>query len=191
MTEATEPHVAQQPVDQTVDIEAAAEPDPLVAAAAGKAGLIWVTAPGGRPQALWHVWHFGAIAVVVGGEEQRDPIGLARHVRVSVPSKDNRARLVTFDAFVDEVRPDDERWDQVTFALKAGRLNAVDADTLVERWAAGSSVLLLEPTNELLEKPGTYDDSSGANPPAPTPATTVTWRPYHAGGRKRRRRPPR
>lgn len=169
----------------------ATQPDPLLAAAAGKAGLIWVTAPGGRSQALWHVWHFGLIAVVVGGEEQKDPIGLARRVRVTVPSKDNRARLVTFDALVEQVRPGEERWEQVTFALKAGRLNAVDADTLVDRWAAGSRVLLLQPLDELVEKPGGYDDSSGAAPPPPTPATTVTWRPFHAGGRKRRRRPPR
>jgi hypothetical protein len=166
-----------------------ATPDPLVASAAGKAGLVWVTAPDGRPQALWHVWHFGLIAVVVGGEEQKDPFGSADRVRVSVPSKDNRARLVSFDAAVEQVQPGDERWDQVTFAVKAGRLNAVDADTLVDRWAAGSRVLLLHPADELVEKPGSYDDSSGAAPPPPTPATTVTWRPFHAGGRKRRRRP--
>lgn len=170
----------------------APEVDPLIAAACAKAGLVWVGVPGARPLPLWHVWHFGALAVVVGGQEQPDPVpDGAAAVEVRVPSKDNRARLLSFTARVEQVAPDDERWERVTFALKGGRLNALDADTLVDRWAATSRVLLLTPDGGLSERPGRYDDASGAAPPPPSPATTDTWRPFHAGGRKRLRRPPR
>jgi hypothetical protein len=165
---------------------------PLVAAASAKAGLVWVGEPGARPRPLWHAWHDDAVAVVVGGDEQPDPVpNGADRVHVRVPSKDNRGRLVTFEATVERVHPGDERWEAVTFALKAGRLNAPDADRIVERWAATSRVLRFVPTEHLIEQPDRYDDASGAAPPPPTPATTDSWKPFHAGGRRRRRHKPR
>ncbi|MFP5345928.1 MAG: hypothetical protein ACLGIA_02710 [Actinomycetes bacterium] len=160
----------------------------LVGAAASKAGLVWVSAAGQRALPLWHVWHDAAVLVVVGGEEQPDPVPEgADVVEVRVPSKDNGSRLVTFRARVEHVRPDDDRWEASVFRLRGDRLNALDADTMVERWAASSRVLRFVPTGELLEKPGDYDSSSEAAPPPDTPATTVSWRPFHLGGRKRRR----
>ena len=116
-----------------------------MAAAAGKAGLVWVSA-GGRPaQSLWHEWHDGAVAVVVGGREQPDPVGDATVVRLLVPSKDTRAHLVETEAAVDQVRPDDERWAATTAVLTASRLNATDAPTQLDSWARESRVLRLVP----------------------------------------------
>ncbi len=120
-------------------------PDAVVAAAAAKAGLVWVSA-GGRPaQSLWHVWTDDAVTVVVGGREQPDPVGDATLVELTVPSKDTRARLVQVEAAVEQVAPDDERWDPLTTALSGARLNATDSPGQVAAWAQGSRVLRLVP----------------------------------------------
>lgn len=161
--------------------------DPLVATALGKAGLVWVSVGETRPQSLWHVWHDGAALVVVGGGEQPDPVGDATRVRVAVPSKDNRARLVTVLATVDEVRSDDDRWEASVFALAAQRLNTSTSVDQGAVWAAGSRVLRLVPDRAWEEGPGTYDDASGAAPVPSSPATTTTWRPFHLRGRRRKR----
>lgn len=161
--------------------------DPLVAAAAGKAGLVWVSAGGARPQAVWHVWHAGAVLVVVGGGEQPDPVGGAERVRVAVPSKDNRALLVTILAEVDQVHPGDERWEASVFALAAQRLNTSTSVDQPAVWAQSSRVLRLVPDRAWDEGPGSYDDMSGAAPVPRSPATTATWHPFHLRGRRRKR----
>lgn len=120
----------------------------MVAAAAAKAGLVWVSA-GDRPaQSLWHEWHEGALAVVVGGREQPDPVGEATVVRLLVPSKDTRAHLLETDALVEQVHPDDERWAATTTALSASRLNATDAPGQLDAWARQSRVLRLVPQGD-------------------------------------------
>lgn len=159
----------------------------LVATALGKAGLVWVSVGQARPQALWHVWHDDAALVVVGGSEQPDAVGDATRVTVAVPSKDNRARLVTFGAAVEEIRPDDERWDASVAALGPNRLNTSTSVDQSAVWAEGSRLLLLVPDETLDEGPGSYDDSSGAAPVPSSPATTTTWRPFHLRGRRRKR----
>jgi len=148
--------------------------DPLVATAAGKAGLVWVSAGGARPKAVWHVWHGDAVLVVVGGGEQPDPVGEAERVRVTIPSKDNRARLVAIMASVEEVRPGDDRWEASVFAQPAV-------------WTRSSRVLRLVPDRAWDEGPGTYDRGSGAAPVPTSPATTTTWHPFHLRGRRRKR----
>ncbi|HZI95948.1 MAG TPA: hypothetical protein VFD41_00325 [Actinomycetales bacterium] len=159
----------------------------LVAAALGKAGLVWVSVGQGRPQAVWHVWHDGAALVVVGGDEQPDPVGDATRVTVAVPSKDNGARLVTFGSSVDQVGPDDERWDACVAALGPNRLNTSTSVDQGAVWAEGSRLLRLVPDETLEEHPGSYDDSSGAAPVLSSPATTTTWHPFHLRGRRRKR----
>lgn len=178
---------------------AATQPvDPLVAAACAKAGLVWVRAPGApeapgapgtAPQPVWHVWHADAVLLVVGGDEQRNPVpeGVGS-VEVQVPSKDNRALLVTFPATVERLDPADPEWEAAVFRLQAGRLNAPDTATLAQRWAQTSTVLRLRPAGEPAQAPGRYDQGSGAVQLERSPATTVTWHPFHVGGRSRRRR---
>lgn len=161
--------------------------DALVATAAGKAGLVWVSAAGARPQAVWHVWHGEAVLLVVGGGEQPDPVGEAEWVRVTIPSKDNRARLVAIIATVQEVRPDDDRWEASVFALAAQRLNTSTSVDQPAVWATSSRVLRLVPDRAWDEGPGTYDEASGAEPVPASPATTTTWHPFHLRGRRRKR----
>jgi hypothetical protein len=164
------------------------EPDAaLVAEACKRSSLLWVRSPGARAQPAWHVWHDGAVLLVVDGQEQPDPTGGAGDVEVSVRSKDAGSRLVAFPAAVEVLEPGTSAWDDAVAVLKAERLNARDAGTIGDRWAAGSRVLRLRPAGPPVERPGDYDDSSGALPPAPSPATTVRRRPFHLGGRRRRR----
>lgn len=162
--------------------------DPLVAAACAKAGLLWVGTPGRAPQAVWHVWHDDAVLLVVGGDEQPDPAPGAGTVEVRVPSKDNRARLVTFTAGVERLETSHPDYEAASFRLRAGRLNAPDTATLADRWADASSIVRLRPHGSPSEAPGRYDDGSGAVQLRRSPATTVTWHPFHVGGRTRRRR---
>lgn len=159
----------------------------LVAEACQRSSLLWVSSPGRRAQPAWHVWHEGAVLLVVDGEEQPDPTGGAPDVEVSVRSKDAGSRLVTFPAAVEVLETGTPAWQEAAGALKGERLNARDAETLLERWAATSRLLRLAPSGPLLEQPGAYDSSSGALPPAPSSAVTVRRRPFHLGGRRRRR----
>jgi hypothetical protein len=160
-------------------------PEALVAEAAGKSGLLWVEVHGDRAWPAWHVWLDGTAYVVSGPGEQSLP-WLPPEVVLVLRSKDTGGRLLKVRARTAEVSPQDERWEPVTAALKASRLNAT-GDVLA-RWAAEATVTALEPYGDLVEAPGRYDDASGAAPPAPTPATTRTWHPWHLKGRPKRRR---
>lgn len=160
----------------------------LVAEACQRSPLVWVRAPRHRAQPVWSIWHDGAVVLVVGGEEQPDPVpDDATEVEVLVRSKTVQSRLVTFRARVEVLRPSESDWQSAAAALKAARLNTHDPAGVLDRWAASSRVLRLVPTGELLEEPGSYDAASGALPPAPTSAVTVRRRPFHLGGRRRHR----
>lgn len=162
--------------------------DPLVAEACRRSPLVWVRAAGQPARPVWSVWHEGAVAVVVGGEEQPDPVpDDVREVEVVVRSKAAGSRLLTFPARVEVLDPGDPVWAATVEALRAERLNAADPETLPQRWATGSRVLRLVPAGPPTEQPGGYDDASGASPPVPTPAVTVRRSPFHLGGRRRRR----
>ncbi|MGZ4600741.1 MAG: hypothetical protein ACXVYY_16655 [Oryzihumus sp.] len=158
----------------------------LVAEAAAKSGLLWVDVPGDRAWPVWHEWLDGTAWVVSGPGEQPMP-WLPEEVPIILRSKDSGGRLVRVQARVERITPADVRWESATAALKAARLNSV-GDDVVQRWAELCTVTALTPFGEALEGPGSYDDASGAAPPAPTPATTRTWRPWHLGGRPKRRR---
>ncbi|MGZ4741770.1 MAG: hypothetical protein ACXVYS_01040 [Oryzihumus sp.] len=158
----------------------------LVAEAAAKSGLLWVDVPGDRAWPVWHEWLDGTAWVVSGPGEQPMP-WLPEEVPIILRSKDSGGRLVRVQARVERITPADVRWESATAALKAARLNSV-GDDVVQRWAELCTVTALTPFGEALEGPGSYEDGSGAAAPAPTPATTRTWRPWHLGGRPKRRR---
>lgn len=165
----------------------------LVAEGAKKAGLLWLAAgPGARAWPAWHVWVDGAALLVCDGVEQPQPdlVDGAR-VRVTLPSKDNRARLVAFTATAAVLRPGTQEWQQAATALHAERLNPPDGEAQPARWARESRVVRLVPTGEVLEAPGRMPTESGAAVPLPTTATTLDPLPFVIGratGRRRRRR---
>ncbi|WP_137123215.1 hypothetical protein [Segeticoccus rhizosphaerae] len=162
----------------------------LVAEAASKSGLLWVEVPGDRAWPVWHVWVNNTAYVVSGPGEQPLP-DLPDEVVLVLRSKDHEGRLLRVPAHTRRLSPEDadldDEWGTATQALKASRLNAPPGDT-VARWAHDNVVMALSPHGDALEEPGHYDDASGAAAPVPTPATTATWRPWHARGRPRVRR---
>jgi hypothetical protein len=165
----------------------------LVEEATKKSGLVWVAigGPSALARAVWHVWQDGAAYLVVGGAEQQLPgIEAATEATVTVPSKDKGARLVAWVARPSVVDPGSELWAAVVPTLHAKRLNAPDGEAQPARWARESRIIRLEPTGEVLERPGAMPTRSEAAPPRPTRATTRGPLPFVIGratGRKRRR----
>ncbi len=136
----------------------------LVADLAKKSGLVWVSF-GGRDHAVWHEWVGDAVCVVSGGAEQLLPdIASQPTVTLSLRSKSTRALAARTQATVELVAPGSEHWDAVTTALKGGRLNLLDADHAIERWAAGSVVVRLVPTG-IAAVPGAIDPAIGHTSP--------------------------
>jgi hypothetical protein len=180
--------VAVPPTDPPTDEEGEARLlTALVEEACRRSGVIWLQVEGGdRAHAAWHTWHDGAVHVVTGGAEQPLPdLAAAAHVRVTVPSKDTRARLVTWVAKATTLAPETEEWATAAAALHATRLNAPDGEDQPARWARESTILRLEPTTEVLEHPGAAPTDSHAAPPAPSPATTRGKLPFVLGRRAR------
>ena len=117
----------------------------LVTDLAKKSGLVWIEFAG-RTQAVWHELVNGSICVVGDGGEQPLPdVQDDDTVTVLLRSKTNRQLVATVAATVETVTPEDPDWDEVTSALKSGRLNLPDSDHAVERWARESRVLRLVP----------------------------------------------
>jgi hypothetical protein len=158
----------------------------LLSEAGKKSGMLWIDVPGDRAWPAWHVWLDGTAYVVSGPGEQSLP-WLPAELALTFRSKSTGGRLVTVPAAARIVKPDDETWDAATTALKASRLNAPAGD-IIARWANDNTVYALTPHGEALEGPGSYSQESGITQPAPTPATTRTWTPFHLKGRPRWRR---
>lgn len=159
----------------------------LVHEASRKAGLVWLEYEGGgQPRPAWHVWRDGAAYVVTGGDEQHLPgLDAATAVTVVVPSKDSRARVVTWRADAAVVAPADDDWAPAVVALAVGRLNAPEARTAPEQWADGATVIRLRPTGEVVASPGNQPDGSHATVPRETTATTLGRQPWMLGAKRR------
>ncbi|MEU3708914.1 hypothetical protein [Streptomyces catenulae] len=154
----------------------------LIEEATKKSGLIWVRGATGPSRALWHLWVDGA-ACLVGdgaGEQPLADLGLTdgATATVTVRSKDKGGRLVAWQARVVETVPDGEAWRTAVDELKGKRLNAPDAESIPERWAAECRVLRLEPVGGAEQRPGAMPDEAHAVPPLPSPA--ITRRPVPA-----------
>jgi len=162
----------------------------LVDEACRKSALLWLrTSTADHPVAVWHAVTDGAAHVVGGGLEQRLPdLADGDEVEVTVRSKDTGGRLVTFVAVAQEVRPGDPAWDTVVADLHAKRLNPPDGEDQPRRWARESRVLRLQPTGQVLERPGHLSHRSHAAEPPGSPATTRGPLPFVIGRRARRRR---
>jgi hypothetical protein len=164
--------------------------DALVAELAKKTSTSWVRYAG-ETHAVWHAWVDGALCLVSGGEEQPlpgiDELEPGDRVEVTMRSKENGGRLVTWVAEPHVVRPGDEAWEPVTTALVAGRLNLDDLSTAADEWAEHSVITRLVPTGELVEQPGSLSADSHRAEPKPTPATTRGRLPKVLHRRVRRR----
>ncbi len=176
---------ADRPGDPATDLA-------LITELARKTGVSWLRY-GDPPgvHAAWHLWFDDALYVLSGGPEQRlpdlDRLPAGARVEVTMRSKDNGGRLLTWVAQADAVLPGDERWEPVTAALAAGRLNVADLATAPAEWARTSHVTRLAPTGDLVEQPGALDDGPHLATPVPTAATTRGPLPRVLHRRVRRR----
>lgn len=161
----------------------------LIEEAARKSALVWLVAAGpGRAggdapaaQAVWHVWHDGAVTVVAGGGEQPLPefARPGRTVEVSLRSKDSWGRLAKWLTQVEAVEPGTPEWEAAADALHTERLNLPEGDAWRERWARTSVIVRMKPLGVGLVAP---DGGSGAARPAASPATTIGMQPRMIGG---------
>ncbi len=165
------------------------EQSALVATACAKSGVVWVRPmEDGRSHLAWHAWFDDAVHVVYGVGEQMLPM-LSGVAEVIVPSKDSRARLVTFAARAQVLPSGSTAWQAAATALSGVRLNDTDPSRQHERWAHGCLVSRLDPLHVLAVGAGPDNASAEAAPPPPSPGTTISRVPWHLGGRAGRGRP--
>ena len=162
----------------------------LVGEASRKAGLVWLAygdQVDSTPRPAWHVWVDGAAYVVTGGAEQDVPgLAAATEVTVIVPSKDTRARIVTWVGRAAVITASDETWPAATTALAAGRLNAEGGAAMIDRWSRECTVVQITPTGQVVETSEDPSPASLAARPRETTATTLGRQPYMLGGIRRR-----
>ncbi|MCF6525531.1 hypothetical protein [Streptomyces sp. JJ36] len=148
----------------------------LIEESARKSALLWVRGPEGPARALWHVWHEGAVCVVGDGPGEQPFAGMGltdgAAATVTARSKDKGGRLVVWPARVVELAPGGADWSSAAGELKGKRLNAPDAESVLERWARECRVLRLEIAGTPVQRPGEMPDEAHTAPPLPTPATT-------------------
>jgi hypothetical protein len=174
------------------------EPDfdaALIEEAAKKSSLVWLSPAGlsepakgperSGPQAVWHVWHDGAVTIVAGGAEQPLPMWAVpgRVVEVGMRGKDAGGRLISWLSQVELVVPGTPAWGAAAAALHAERLNLPEGDDYQRRWARESAILRMRPLGGAVKPEG----GSEAARPAPTPATTLGRMPKMIGGLPKRR----
>lgn len=145
----------------------------LIAELGKKTGVCWLSRADDRPRAAWHIWHDDALHLVAGGTEQPlEDLADADRVEVTMRSKDNGGRLVTWTGDVSVVPVGSDGWDEAVTALASDRLNLPDLSRVRDDWAANSVVIRVDPTGELVEEPGALPDVPHAAPPPSTTATT-------------------
>ncbi|MEU4292124.1 hypothetical protein AB0E63_28195 [Kribbella sp. NPDC026596] len=147
-----------------------------IAAVMKKAGLVWLSWNGGRPTPAWFATVEGQYVVLAdaadGAEQPLPGLAAAGSAEVVVPAKPATNRLASWTATVRRLEPDSEQWTAAAQVLRTERLNAAGLDTQLERWKTEADLLVLEPTGEINEAAGRYDDTPRAEAPVATKATT-------------------
>jgi hypothetical protein len=162
--------------------DAAAE----IAGVMKKAGLVWLSWNGGRPAPAWFATVDGQYVVLADAADSAEqPLpGLATAGTAEVVATN---RLASWTATVRRLEPGSEEWTAAALVLRTERLNAAGLDTQLERWQTEADLLVLEPTGEITERSGQYDDRPRAEAPIGTPATTRGKPPVTLHRRIRRR----
>lgn len=132
-----------------------------VADLAKKSSVAWVRV-GTQTFPVWHEWvettdetgnTAGAICIVGspgadGSEQPLPPLEDGDSAVVLLRSKNDRQLAAAVPVVTMVVQSGSELWDPVTAALKAGRLNAPDLPTMIDRWAGECRVLRLVPSGD-------------------------------------------
>jgi hypothetical protein len=182
--------VSDPPVEPTTTIADSASGasgyrDALVHEAMKGSALSWITVPGSRARAAWHVWHDGAAYVVHARDDQlaearEQPVpGLGDASTVAVTVRGNSwGRVVTWSATVTHPAPGSPQWEMSLALLSGARLNEPEPAGVPESWARSCQIAILQPTGELLEEPGSFDESRLAAAVPRCPATTLPTRTW-------------
>lgn len=162
-----------------------------IAAVMKKAGLVWLSWDGGRPTPAWFATVDGQYVVLAdaadSAEQPLPGLATAGSAEVVVPAKPATNRLASWQATVRRLDPGSEEWTAAAQVLRTERLNAAGLDTQLERWKTEADLLVLEPTGEITEAAGRYDDRPRAEAPVGTTATTRGKAPITLHRRIRRR----
>ena len=162
-----------------------------IAAVMKKAGLVWLSWDGGRPTPAWFATVDGQYVVLAdaadSAEQPLPGLATAGSAEVVVPAKPATNRLASWQATVRRLDPGSDEWTAAAQVLRTERLNAAGLDTQLERWKTEADLLVLEPTGEITEAAGRYDDRPRAEAPVGTTATTRGKAPITLHRRIRRR----
>jgi len=119
---------------------------------AKKSSISWIRFDSGLFQ-VWHVWADDAICVVGSTdgvlEQPLPPVHDGERAVVSLRTKTDRALAAEVPVRIEILHPDSASWEPITTALKAGRQNADDFATVVDRWAEECQVLRLVPEGDI------------------------------------------
>jgi hypothetical protein len=127
----------------------------LVAEAARKSRVCWLSWAGGPPRLVWHVWYDDALVVLSGDDGQVLPgLGESGTVEVTMRSKDTGGRLVTWSGSVEVVAPEDVSWDPSAAALLGVRLNVADPAAALAAWRSTGTIVRIVPSVATGEQQG-------------------------------------
>jgi len=145
----------------------------LVSEAMKKAAIVWVTTSvEGTSYPMWCLPVDGALAVVIGGDEQPAPGLVEANTAIVSARGDHGGRIVRWRVRIETIEPGTEQWIDIATPLAGKRLNASGpVEALVAKWTVGSVIARLVPIDDTIEAAQT---SSGAAVPRPTPAANRT-----------------
>jgi hypothetical protein len=128
-----------------------------LASALKKSTILWVTVPEHRngrrrtvrehTQPVWFVAEGDKVYLLHGPSEQHVPgLGQTPTVRLNARGKDTRSLVADVVCEVEEIPPDDKRWDTITQKALLRRLNLGDfGDATISRWREHCQLLELTP----------------------------------------------
>jgi hypothetical protein len=156
-----------------------------LASALKKSTILWVTVPERRngrrrtvaehTQAVWFVAEGDKVYLLHGPGEQHVPgLGQTPTVRLNARGKDTRSLIADVVCEVEQIPPDDERWDKITQKALLRRLNLGDfGEDTISRWREHCQLLELTPQFGADEVAPTAAPAAGAPSAQQTPAQAV------------------
>lgn len=162
----------------------------LTREALNKSDILWLRL-GDRERLTWFATGTGDLeghVLIVSGGVEADLGSLPEQLEIVLRSKGDGGRLLTLRTRAQTITPDNPWWQPATTALLGERLNA-PAD-LLDRWRDESTIWLLSPFGAPVQAPGQPGPQGSERADAPITAGaagTRVRRPWHLGGRSRRR----
>lgn len=163
----------------------------LTTEALNKSAMLWLRVDA-HERLTWFAVGAGDLAgqvLLVSGGPEPDLGALPEQVEILLRSKGDGGRLLTLRARAQQLEPANPLWEEAASALLGQRLNA--PSDLRSTWRTTSALWVLAPYGAPLQspgRPGPEGDSLRAAPVTTGEAGTRVRRPWHLGGRRRRRR---